>query len=390
MPFDWRFRNFKRDPQPFLNGAVIDAENARNNLVQNAGNSMEGYTPLESTLAAQAMEGYKPVIPATQGQLAAGANQYMQGYTPNSVGHMSVPNDMHGGMGQPDLEGYGESLQAASDAAAQEQDREQQIADKEAQIAILEKRIAENQAKLKNWNGGDVANKVAALEARKFFSQDPSSIWRWKTERDEAKRLANEQKNTSDNVVRANALFEIQNDLDSIIVDESMTSQDQKAYLSKLSNLKTLAQKNNLPTDAIDKKIKEVKRETEQPTQEKPESVTEEDFDFEGGPRDVGEARATKILQKDPEKLTQNELATLKRDIVSGKISVSNETKNKIDKLHSQVIDRDKKKNESIKKAKGLVGKKNLTSKEIQFMEGMKGFKKKSDEYGNIWFEEVL
>ena len=390
MPFDWRFRNFKRDPQPFLNGAVIDAENARNNLVQNAGNSMEGYTPLESTLAAQAMEGYKPVIPATQGQLAAGANQYMQGYTPNSVGHMSVPNDMHGGMGQPDLEGYGESLQAASDAAAQEQDREQQIADKEAQIAILEKRIAENQAKLKNWNGGDVANKVAALEARKFFSQDPSSIWRWKTERDEAKRLANEQKNTSDNVVRANALFEIQNDLDSIIVDESMTSQDQKAYLSKLSNLKTLAQKNNLPTDAIDKKIKEVKRETEQPTQEKPESVTEEDFDFEGGPRDVGEARATKILQKDPEKLTQNELATLKRDIVSGKISVSNETKNKIDKIYSQVIERDKKKNESIKKAKGLVGKKNLTSKEIQFMEGMKGFKKKSDEYGNIWFEEVL
>ena len=62
MAFNWRFRNFKRDPQPFLNGAVIDTENARNNLVQNAGNSMEGYTPLESTLAAQAMEGYRPAI----------------------------------------------------------------------------------------------------------------------------------------------------------------------------------------------------------------------------------------------------------------------------------------------------------------------------------------
>lgn len=390
MPFDWRFRNFKRDPQPFLNGAVIDAENARNNLVQNAGNDMEGYTPLESTLAAQAMEGYKPVVPATQSQLAAGASQAMQGYTPNSAGRPSIPNDMHGGMGQPDLEGYGESLQAASDAAAQEQAREQQIADIESQIATLEKRIAENQAKLKNWNGGDVANKIAALEARKFFSQDPTSIWRWKTERDEAKRLANEQKNTSDNVVRANALFEIQNDLDSIIVDDKMTSQDQKAYLSKLSNLKTLAQKNNLPTDAIDKKIKEVKGETEQPIQEKPESVAEEDFDFEGGPRDVGEARATKILQEDPEKITQQKLTTLKRDIKSGKISVSNETKNKIDKLHSQVIDRDNKKNEAIKKAKGLAGKKNLTSKEIEFMSGMKGFKKKSDDYGNIWFEEVL
>lgn len=390
MPFDWRFRNFKRDPQPFLNGAVIDAENARNNLVQNAGNNMEGYTPLESTLAAQAMEGYKPVVPATQGQLAAGASQAMQGYTPNSVGRPFVPNDMHGGMGQPDLEDYGESLQAASDAVAQEQAREKQIADKESQIAILEKRIAENQAKLKNWNGGDVANKIAALEARKFFSQDPTSIWRWKNERDEARRLANEQKNTSDNVVRANALFEIQNDLDSIIVDDKMTSQDQKAYLSKLSNLKTLAQKNNLPTDAIDKKIKEVKGETEQYIQEKPESVAEEDFDFEGGPRDVGEARAAKILQEDPEKITQQKLTTLKRDIKSGKISVSNETKNKIDKLHSQVIDRDNKKNEAIKKAKGLVGKKNLTSKEIEFMNGMKGFKQMSDDYGNVWFEEVL
>lgn len=390
MPFDWRFRNFKRDPQPFLNGAVIDEEAARKALIENAGNGMEGYTPLESSLAAQAMEGYKPVVPATQGQLAAGASQAMQGYTPNSIGRPSVPNDMHGGMGQPDLEGYGESLQAASDAAGQAHAREQQIADIQSQIKTLQARIAENQAKLKNWTGDDVVNKVAALEARKFFSQDPTSIWRWKTERDEARRLANEQKNTSDNVVRANALFEIQNDLDSIIVDESMTSQDQKAYLSKLSNLKTLAQKNNLPTDAIDKKIKEVKRETEQPTQEKPESVAEEDFDFEGGPRDVGEARATKILQKDPEKLTQQELTTLKRDIKSGKISVSNETKNKIDKLHSQVIDRDKKKNEAIKKAKGLVGKKNLTTKEIEFMSGMKGFKKKSDDFGNIWFEEVL
>lgn len=276
--------------------------------------------------------------------------------------------------------------QAEQEAVA----KQQKIANIQSQIKALETRIAENQAKLKNWNGGDVANKVAALEARKFFSQDPTSIWRWKVDRDEARRLANEQKNTSDNVVRANALFEIQNDLDSIIVDDKMTSQDQKAYLSKLSNLKTLAQKNSLPTDAIDKKIKEVKGETEQPTQEKPESVAEEDFDFEGGPRDVGEARATKILQKDPEKLTQNELAALKRDIVSGKISVSNETKNKIDKIYSQVIDRDKKKNEAIKKAKSLVGKKNPSSKDIEFMSGMKGFKKKSDDYGNIWFEEVL
>jgi len=378
MPFDWRFRNFKRDSQPFLNGAVIDAENARNNLVQNAGNSMEGYTPLESTLAAQAMEGYRPVIPATQGQLAAGASQAMQGYTPNSVGRPFVSNDMHGGMGQPDLEGYGESLQAASDAVAQEQDREQQIADKESQIAILEKRIAENQAKLKNWNGGDVANKIAALEARKFFSQDPTSIWRWKTERDEARRLANEQKNTSDNVVRANALFEIQNDLDSIIVDESMTSQDQKAYLSKLSNLKTLAQKNNLPTDAIDKKIKEVKRETEQPTTNVESKEQLDTSDFSGTDIEKNDSAAQVILN------SKNPSVQDLDKVIHG--NVNRDLKVKAKNLREDVIKKNKQTEEDAKKEQRLLGKKNLTSKEIQFMEGRKDVKKHSDDYGNIWF----
>lgn len=311
-----------------------------------------------------------------------------QGFSPD-YNIQGLPQDTEDYQRAAYMDAYeADEAQKAQALQAQQAGQQKRIADIQNQIATLEKRIAENTAKLQNFAGN--ADQIAALEARKINSADPTSIWRWKVDRDEARRIANEQKDTSNNVVRANALFEIQNDLDSIIVDESMTSQDQKAYLSKLSNLKTLAQKNNLPTDDIDKKIKEVKRETEQLIQEKPESVDEEDFDFEGGPRDIGEARATKILQKDPEKLTQQELTTLKRDIKSGKISVSNETKNKIDKIHSQVIDRDKKKNESIKKAKGLVGKKNLTSKEIQFMEGMKGFKKKSDEYGNIWFEEVL
>jgi len=378
MPFDWRFRNFKRDSQPFLNGAVIDAENARNNLVQNAGNSMEGYTPLESTLAAQAMEGYKPVVPATQGQLAAGASQAMQGYTPNSVGRPFVPNDMHGGMGQPDLEGYGESLQAASDAVVQAQSREQQIADKESQIAALEKRIAENQAKLKNWNGSDVANKIAALEARKFFSQDPTSIWRWKNERDEARRLANEQKNTSDNVVRANALFEIKNDLDSIIVDESMTSQDQKAYLSKLSNLKTLAQKNNLPTDAIDKKIKEVKRETEQPTTNVESKEQLDTSDFSGTDIEKNDSAAQVILN------SKNPSVQDLDKVIHG--NVNRDLKVKAKNLREEVIKKNKQAEEDAKKEQRLLGKKNLTSKEIQFMEGRKDVKKHSDDYGNIWF----
>lgn len=300
-------------------------------------------------------------------------------------------NDMMQWMQQGnDAQAFQQQQAAAAQAQAEQEAaaKQQKIADIQSQISVLENRIKENTAKLNNWTGS--VDKIAALEARKFFSQDPTSIWRWKTEKDEARRIANEQKNTSDNVVRANALFEIQNDLDSIIVDDKMTSQDQKAYLSKLSNLKTLAQKNGLPTDAIDKKIKEVKGETEQPTQEKPESVAEEDFDFEGGPRDIGEARATKILQKDPEKLTQNELATLKRDIVSGKISVSNETKNKIDKIYSQVIERDKKRTEDKKREDDIIKRgKGITSAEIEFMKGRKGVKLVTDSYGNQWFERV-
>lgn len=268
MPFDWRFRNFKRDPQPFLNGAVIDAENARNNLVQNAGNGMEGYTPLESTLAAQAMEGYKPVVPATQSQLAAGASQAMQGYTPNSVGRPSVPNNMHGGMGQPDLEGYGESLQAASDAAGQAQAREQQIADIQSQIKALQTRIAENQAKLKNWNGDDVVNKVAALEARKFFSQDPTSIWRWKVDRDEARRIAKEEKDKNKQLAKTNVLIEANNTLDSMIINDSLDTPTKNAMLSKLADVKSNLEKNGFDTSRVNSMISKLKGNGEQTTRE--------------------------------------------------------------------------------------------------------------------------
>lgn len=256
MPFDWRFRNFKRDPEPFLNGAVIDAENARNNLVQNAGNDMEGYTPLESTLAAQAMEGYKPVVPATQSQLAAGASQAMQGYTPNSAGRPSVPNDMHGGMGQPDLEGYGESLQAASDAAAQAQAKEQQIADIESQISALEKRIAENKTKLQKWTGN--ADQIAAIEARKINSADPTSIWRWKVDRDEARRIANAQNKPND-TARANALIDANNTLDSMIIDKNLDTPTKNAMLSRLADVKSNLEKNGFDSSRAQKMIDQLK-----------------------------------------------------------------------------------------------------------------------------------
>ena len=209
--------------------------------------------------------------------------------------------------------------------------QQQKIADIQSQIEALKTRIAENEAKLKNWNGGDVTNKIAALEARKFFSQDPTSIWRWKSQMDENRRIA-EKANGTANTAKANAMIEIANDLDSIIVDDKMTSQDQKAYLSKLSNLKTLAQKNKLPTDAIDKKIKEVKGETETSKTKGPEGT-----EYEGTSREQWDNEAEELLKKP--NLTQGDIMKFKQK----NPNISNGVRQKLEEKHSELIERDKK-----------------------------------------------
>ena len=260
MPMDWRFRNFKRDPQPFLNGAVIDEEEARKALVENASNGMEGYTPLESTLAAQAMEGYKPVVPATQSQLAAGASQAMQGYMPNSAGRPSVPNDMHGGNAQPDLDGYG----ARFEADIEEKAKQEQIADIQSQIKALETRIAENKSKLQNWTGN--ANQIAAIEARKINSQDPTMVWRWKMGQDAAKqqraddlkRIEAEKQKTEAKNKQMNQ-YKIDNILQSTVPTQNMTRDKMDMAVKQLNDAEELA-KNYGDIDSL-KKINERKNE---------------------------------------------------------------------------------------------------------------------------------
>lgn len=245
MAFEW---NFNRQPN-LVNyiGAQVDPYNASRIASEN----MQGYRPNAA---------FKPGIPAQQAAAA------MQGYTQNPKGgQFSVPNNMHGGMGQPDLEGYGESLQAASDAVAQSQAKEQQIADIESQIATLEKRIADNKAKLSNWTGN--ADKIAAIEARKINVNDPTSIWRWKEDRDNARRIANEQ-NKTNNTARANALIEANNILDSMIINDSLDTPTKNSMLSKLADVKTNLEKNGLPTKDVDKKIEQLKGNGEQTKRE--------------------------------------------------------------------------------------------------------------------------
>ena len=161
--------NFKRQPD-LTNyvGAPIDPYNA-------------------SRIASENMEGYTPNAAFTPGTPAEQAAAAMQGYTQNPQGgQFSVPNDMHGGNAQPDLEGYGEGLQAASDAAGQAQKIEQQKDNLKSKISALETSIAEKKSKLQNWTGN--ANQIAAIEARKINSQDPTMVWRWKMGQDAAKQ----------------------------------------------------------------------------------------------------------------------------------------------------------------------------------------------------------
>lgn len=363
MSFNW---NFRREPD-LTNyiGAQIDPYNA-------------------SRIASENMRGYRPNTAFTPGTPAEQAAAAMNGYRPNPQGgQFSVPNVMHGGMGQPDLEGYGESLQAASDAAA----REQQIADIESQIATLEKRIAVNTAKLRSFTGN--ADRIAAIEARKINGADPTSIWRWKANLDETRRVANEQNKPND-TAKVNALIEATNTIENMVVEPSMDTPTKNAMLSKLADIKSNLQKNGIPTKIVDDKIKEIKGEVKQVVAKEPEGEPggeAEELKFEGTDREQGEAAAAKILQKDFEKLTQKEITALKQNINSGKISVSNETKNKISALHDKLIDRDKKRVEDQAKEDRLLKKGiNLTSDDLEFLKGRKGLQHHTDDRGNEWY----
>lgn len=245
MAFNWNFRR-QPDLKNYI-GTQVDPYNA-------------------SRIASENMQGYRPNAAFTPGTPAEQAAAVMQGYTQNpQAGQFSVPNNMHGGMGQPDLEGYGESLQVASDAVAQAQAKEQQIADIESKIATLEKRIADNKAKLSNWTGN--ADKIAAIEARKINVNDPTSIWRWKEDNDNARRIAKEQ-NKTNNTTRANALIEANNILNSMIINDSLDTPTKNSMLSKLADVKTNLEKNGLPTKDVDKKIEQLKGNGEQTSRE--------------------------------------------------------------------------------------------------------------------------
>lgn len=218
--------------------------------------------------------------------------------------------------------------QAEQEAAA----KQQRIAEIEAEITEIKNRMAERKNAMAA-NEDDLNSQLAGIEARKINSQDPTMFWRWKVGQDQQRELAKQAK-SADNVAKTNASYEIMNDLDSIVVDDKMDSATQKQYLSKLANLKTLAQKNGLPTDSIDAKISEVKGEVQ--TGER--KAAPEGSEYEGTSREQWDNEAEELLGKP--NLTQGDIMKFKQK----NPNISNEVRQKLEAKHSQLIESDKKK----------------------------------------------
>lgn len=136
-----------------------------------------------SEIATEQMQGYRPNTALVPGSPVEQGIASMNGYTPNA--QFSVPNYRHGGYAQPDLEGYGESLEAASEEAKKELQRQSRIEELKSQIELVQNRINENIAKLNNFTGSIDA--IASLEAEKINSTDPTTIWRWQQQRNDTK-----------------------------------------------------------------------------------------------------------------------------------------------------------------------------------------------------------
>ena len=136
----------------------------------------------------------------------------------------------------------------------------------ENEIATLKQRIQENTAKLNNWTGN--ADQIAAIEARKINGADPTSIWRWKEDRDNARRIANAQ-NKANDTARANVLIEANNALDSMIINDSLDTPTKNAMLSKLADIKSNLEKNNFDPSRAQKMIDQLKGIGDQTSREK-------------------------------------------------------------------------------------------------------------------------
>ena len=202
---------------------------------------------------------------------AALQNKRNNAYTQNmNDRHVGNANDMMSWMQQGnDAATYQQEQALAAEQQAQQAQQEAaqkqtQIDSIKARINELESQIAANQAKLKNWQG--VGGQIAALEARKINSQDPTSVWRWKAGMDAQKaqraedleRVEKEKKLSEEKNLKINR-NKIDNILQSTMPTKNMTRDKMDMAVKQLNDAEELA-KNYGDTNAL-KKINERKNE---------------------------------------------------------------------------------------------------------------------------------
>lgn len=254
--------------------------------------------------------------------------------------------------------------------------------------------------------------KIDSLAATRLMNPDTSfSNWRWKKQMDvnEAATKAakeTESKNKANNL--AGVQYEIMNTLGSIRPSIGMDSATKQSYINKLYDLRTLAQKNELPTGEIDRKLELVENDGVDPnvppqgqtpagTPEPNPTPTEPDpygKAFAGTKGDQVTAEVKQLLGKGG-KATQDEFATIRKmygdDLAK---YIGNDLYNDFNTAWAKRIDSDKaavaaKQRAADIKKKGM----NITSEDIEFMKNYiknnpkSGYKLRTDSYGNEWFE---
>lgn len=256
--------------------------------------------------------------------------------------------------------------------------------------------------------------KIDSLAASRVMNPDTSfSNWRWKKQMD-ANELARQQalQDTSREKANslANAQFEIMNTLNTVRPTAGMDSAMKQSYLNKLADLRTMAQKNGLSTEEIDRKIALVENDGIEPVAQTPAAVppttetnpapadnNEPDpygTDFTGTNAEQVTAEVNQLLGKGS-KATQKEFAELKKKYGTGLSElIGNDLYNKLNAAHAKRIDADKAAVAAKKRAADIKKKgKNVGASDVEFMLNYiknnpnSGYKHMTDSYGNEWFE---
>lgn len=186
-------------------------------------------------------------------------------------------NDMMQWMQQGnDAQAFQQQQQQQAEAQRVEQARQKMARIKELtnEIYSLEQSIKERESQLSNFEGNRA--EIAALEARKINKQDPTAVWRWKTDKEEARRITEGEKNKQKQLNKINTANKVTNQLAAINPTNDTTTAQKQVWLNTLANLKTEAQstENQDLVDAVDAKIKEL-------NQGKVEEREEDTTDFE-------------------------------------------------------------------------------------------------------------